>query len=116
MSTINPYDNPTNPNTPVAPLPGRSKFAVKRLDVISVGAMMGGLYVLIGLIVGAIFTGFTVLGVTAGGDPGILGAGIGAIIFLPIFYGGMGFVGGILLGILYNVVAAFIGGIKFDVE
>ena len=42
--------------------------------------------------------------------------GIGAPIFLPIFYGIMGFVGGLLSAWLYNIVAKWVGGIEIETE
>jgi hypothetical protein len=41
--------------------------------------------------------------------------GVGAVIFLPIFYGVMGLVAGAIVGALYNVFAGMVGGIEIDV-
>ncbi len=37
-------------------------------------------------------------------------------IFMPIIYGVMGFVGGIVAAALYNLFARWIGGIEVEVE
>lgn len=42
--------------------------------------------------------------------------GVGSVIFLPIFYGVLGFVFGLLTALLYNLVARFVGGIEVEVE
>jgi hypothetical protein len=42
--------------------------------------------------------------------------GVGAIIVLPIFYGGLGFVGTLIAAWLYNVIAGVVGGIELDVQ
>jgi Transmembrane domain of unknown function (DUF3566) len=46
----------------------------------------------------------------------MLGISIPLIILLPIFYGVMGFVFGIIGAVLYNLVARWIGGFEVEVE
>jgi hypothetical protein len=41
---------------------------------------------------------------------------VGAVIFLPIFYGIIGFVGGLISALLYNLIARLVGGIELEVE
>jgi hypothetical protein len=45
---------------------------------------------------------------------GLMHAGIGAIlaIFLPIFYAIAGFIGGVIVAFVYNLVAKWTGGIE----
>ncbi len=89
--------------------------------------MMGVLYACLGLI----FIPFFALAGVAGafaqhaqqaqntpGPPAALMAGImfGFGIFMPIIYGVMGFVLGIIMAAIYNVVARWIGGIEVEVE
>lgn len=87
--------------------------------------MLGALYACMGLI----FLPFLVLGAvagafvpsseqSAGAPPPALLAGImfGFGIFMPIIYGVMGFVGGIIAAALYNLFAGWIGGIEVEVE
>lgn len=42
--------------------------------------------------------------------------GVGAIIALPVFYGIMGFIGGIIMALLYNFTTGVIGGLEVEVE
>ena len=42
--------------------------------------------------------------------------GVGAIIILPIFYGGLGFVMTLIGAWIYNVLAGLVGGIELDVQ
>jgi len=42
--------------------------------------------------------------------------GMGAIVFLPIFYGVMGIVMGALTAVLYNLFAGLVGGIELDIQ
>jgi hypothetical protein len=39
---------------------------------------------------------------------------IGAIVFLPIVYGALGFVGGIIMAAFYKAVASLVGGIEME--
>ena len=73
-------------------------------------------------ILGAIVALLALLGIglaAAGGDgDAVVGMifGVGAIIFLPIFYGVLGFIGGAIMAIVYNVVAGFAGGLELALE
>ena len=55
------------------------------------------------------------INVAAGGVSSIA-LGIGVMIGLPIFYGILGFVMGMISALVYNVLAGIVGGIKFDLE
>ena len=41
---------------------------------------------------------------------------VGAIIFLPVFYGLMGLCMGAIVAALYNLLAGFVGGVAVDIE
>lgn len=92
---------------------------LKSVDVLSCGKVSGLLYLIIGFIFGFFFSVFAILG-TAFDNGSIAGFGIifgvGAIIFFPIMYGVMGFVGGVLCAALYNLIARLTGGIRFTLE
>ena len=92
---------------------------VNSIGVLSVGKMFGALYALLGVIIGAFFSLISIIGVAAGAQnagPAALLVGAGAIIILPVFYGLLGFVGGIIMAVLYNVVASVTGGIEFELK
>lgn len=92
---------------------------VLKIDVISLGKILGAIYGIFGLIAGLFITLISLVGAAAlGGNAGTLGVifGIGAIIFLPLFYGIMGFVVGALMAVIYNFVAQKFGGIKMDLK
>jgi hypothetical protein len=42
--------------------------------------------------------------------------GVGAIIFLPLFYGVLGLIGGALGAALYNLFAGLFGGIELETQ
>jgi hypothetical protein len=90
------------------------KFVVKRVGVLSLAKTFGVIYAVIGLILGAFMTLFSLVG--AGMVQSGLGVlfGVGAIILLPIFYGLAGFVVGALVAFVYNFVAGFVGGIELE--
>ena len=96
---------------------------IRRLGPLSLGKMLGGLYFIMGLIFGLIISIMSMVipamshsGTAQGG--GLVGIMFGAfaVIALPIFYGAMGFVGGLLSAVLYNVIARFMGGIEIEFE
>lgn len=98
---------------------------IKKIGVLSLGKILGLLYAMMGLIVGALYSLFTLIGLSmsqafspSSGPALVFGLifGIGAIIFLPVFYGVMGFIVGIVTAVLYNFIASKLGGLEFEVE
>jgi hypothetical protein len=93
---------------------------VKRLGPLSFAKVTGVLYGLFGLIAGCIFALIALAGGAVSDKPGgpVFGAlfGVGAIVFLPILYGGLGFVMTLLMAALYNGVARWVGGVEIQVE
>ncbi|MEO0534817.1 MAG: hypothetical protein AAF215_13245 [Cyanobacteria bacterium P01_A01_bin.123] len=91
------------------------KVTVKSLDPISLGKIQGIILAVIGLIAGVFFALFSVIGGLAADSPiAAIGGGIGAIIFVPVFYGVLGFIGGLLTAVIYNLAASSVGGIEME--
>jgi hypothetical protein len=42
--------------------------------------------------------------------------GVGAIVFFPILYACIGFIGALIAAWLYNLVAGMVGGIELEVQ
>lgn len=84
---------------------------IKRFGWLSVGLVFGAMYLIIGLIVGVIFFLLSLVAVqeTAFG-------GIAALILSPVLYGALGFIGGIIVAALYNLVAPVVGGIRIETQ
>ena len=99
-------------------------MVVKRVGPLSVAKNAALLYAVLGLIFGALFSLAAMAGAfsAAGEEGGGLAAGmaglfgVGAIVILPIFYACLGFVGALIMSVLYNIVASMVGGIELDVE
>ncbi len=94
-------------------------MVLKRIDVLSAGKVSGVIYAGIGLIVGAFFSLFSLVGLAAVGDDNgayALLMGIGAVIFMPIFYGVVGFIGGVVGAVIYNIAASVLGGIELELQ
>jgi hypothetical protein len=97
---------------------------IKSLGPFSVAKINGILGAIMGFIFGIFFTLFTLLigavasGFGEGPEPTFITGlfGIGAVIFMPIFYGIVGFLSGLIAAWLYNVIAGWIGGIEIEFE
>lgn len=98
------------------------KKILKKLGVLSLAKMEGGIMAVIGLIIGIIFT---IVGTIMGGDifgrpaiSAIFDAGLGflLIIIVPILYAVAGFILGAIGAFLYNIIAERIGGVEMDFE
>jgi hypothetical protein len=97
-------------------------MVIKRVNALSAAKVMGLLGLGIGLVLGAFMSlAALVLGgaAFASDEPGgaLVGMifGVGAIVMLPLFYGGVMFVGGLIQALLYNVAARFTGGVEVEV-
>jgi hypothetical protein len=95
-------------------------MVIKRIAPLSFAKIAGTLYAAMGLVFGCIVSLIAVAGGfgSEGSPIPAFGAilGVGAIFILPIFYGGIGFVGTLIAASLYNVVAGLVGGIELDVQ
>lgn len=70
---------------------------------------------LVGLIIGLFFALISMVGGALLGEAASVAIfGIGAIIYFPIINGIIGFIGGALMALLYNLIAGWIGGIEVE--
>ncbi|MEO6971323.1 MAG: DUF3566 domain-containing protein [Chthoniobacterales bacterium] len=97
---------------------------IKRIAPLQAGKMLAVVYGCMGLIFLPFFALAGVLGAFAQhahssqAAPAALVGGlmIGMGVFMPIIYGVMGFIFGVIGAALYNLVARWIGGIEVEVE
>ena len=93
---------------------------IKRVGPLSVAKIAAALYAIMGLIAGAVFSLFTAAGAFGRGSedafvfPMMFGAA--SIVFFPILYACLGFVGSLIFTALYNVLAGVVGGVEVDVQ
>lgn len=85
---------------------------IKKFDVLQTGKVLGALYVILGLLIGIVVSIVNTSGYMM--SYRMMDGGFIPIVTLPILYGLIGFVGGMLMAWLYNFVAKHIGGIKFN--
>jgi hypothetical protein len=96
---------------------------VTRIRPLSLAKVTTAIYAAIGLFIGAIFAVMSFFGAVAGAlthgnaEPW-MGAVIGilAIVGAPIFYGLLGFLGGLFTAAVYNLAARGFGGVEFEVR
>jgi len=104
-----------------------NRLRINKMGVLSVAKIQGLIGLIIGLLIGLIYGFFIIVyslfgagmvggdaAVAIGGGGVVLG--IVAIIFFPIFYGVLGFIGGAIGAALYNVFARVVGGIEMETE
>lgn len=93
------------------------------IRVSSLVKVLGCIYASLGLIIGVLLAIASLLGAAVGSavmgssEPWVgLIFGVGAVIALPIFYGVIGCIVGLLVGLIYNFVAAKVGGLELVLE
>lgn len=104
-----------------------AEMTIKRFGVFSVAKMYGLVTFVVGFIVGVIYglilivfgAAISALGpgrdATAGGVSTVV-MGIIMMIAFPIMYGLLGFIGGAIGALIYNIMAGVVGGVKFELE
>ena len=109
-----------------------NKRVLQKVGVVSAGKVMGALYLVLGFLIGTLYGFFflmaTLFGSTlAASDPAfndLAGLGIGGgiagslamAVCIPVFYGVLGFIAGVIMAFVYNLVARFTGGLELEVE
>lgn len=93
---------------------------VKSIGILSLAKVLGVMYAVMGLVFGIMFAVASsflsaVAPDSAGPQLGFM-FGTGAVVFLPVIYGVMGFVFGALAGWIYNITAGLIGGLEIELE
>ena len=97
---------------------------IQKVGVLSLGRILGALYAALGLVIGASVSVVALVGGLAsqmGGETQMAGIvavvmGVGAIVFFPLLYGLMGFLSGLLMALVYNLVAKVSGGLEIEIE
>ena len=108
--------------TPVPPVTTTTR-RLKRIAPLQLGLMLGVTYALISIIIIPFFLLFTIgagaaaraAGHNSAGVAGVFGFGAAFVVVLPILYGVIGFIGGVIGAFVYNLVAKWIGGIEVEV-
>lgn len=98
-------------------------MVLKSIGVLSAAKVVGVLYAVMGLLAGLVFGAFfAMLPAVAAGEPAAVHTwmapmfGFGAVLFMPIVYGVIGFVGGAIAALVYNGLAGVIGGLELRLE
>lgn len=95
-------------------------MVIKRLGPVSLAKIVGTLYVVLGLIVGGIFSLAALAGAIAFDQPDTPAffklMGVTAVFVFPIFYGCIGFFASLIAAWLYNILAGVVGGIEIEIQ
>lgn len=104
-----------------------NKLRIRKLGILSVAKIYAVIMLVISLLIsipyGLIIIVYSLFGAgmmkgeaafAVGGGGVVLGIGI--MIGLPILYGVLGFIGGALGALVYNIFSGIVGGIEIEVE
>jgi hypothetical protein len=104
-----------------------NRLRIKKLGILSVAKIQGLVMLVISLLIsipyGLIIILYALFGASMLGGNGALALGGGGVVLgivimigLPIFYGIIGFVGGAISALVYNLFSGMVGGIEIEVE
>jgi hypothetical protein len=88
---------------------------ISRIEPGQLALVMGGTYVLFGIIGAVLVYAFASMIPSASSSTFGMMTGFG-VILIPVFYGIFGYIGGFIAAVIYNVVCGTVGGIKVTVE
>ena len=104
------------------------EMTIRRFSVFSVAKIQSLLMFVIGLIIGVLYglifmiAGAAMTALVPGRDSQTM-SGVGSVVVgliimiaVPIFYGVIGFIGGAIGAMVYNIAAGVVGGIRFELE
>lgn len=111
--------NPFEVQSPELAVAGEnSRVRVKRIGILSTSLFAGTILASMSLLVVMIFGLLLLAGIAANGDAQVGGAeafgSIAVLLFVPVIYGGAGFVGGAISAFMYNLIAGITGGIALE--
>ncbi len=91
---------------------------IKSVGVLSVAKIMGLMYACMGLLFAPLFLLIGVLASAAGQHNSPLAGifSVGFAVLMPVFYGVIGFIAGLIGALLYNLFARWVGGFELEME
>ncbi len=89
---------------------------IKSVSSKSIAKLSALMHAVFGFIAGIFFLLISLLASNEESGVVALIFGLGAPIALPIFYGLMGWIGGYIVGWVYNLLAKRVGGIQVEIE
>jgi hypothetical protein len=96
----------------------RLMHIIKSVGVLSVAKIMGMIYGCMGLIFAPMFLLIGLMGSALGQRNSPLAGifGVGFAVLMPVFYGVLGFIAGLIGALLYNLFARWVGGFELEME
>lgn len=99
-------------------------MVITKVGVMSLGKLLGLIYAAVGALFGLLYALFGIVGggamLAMGGNDGplgggmMMGMGLAAVVVLPILYGILGFIGGLLTALFFNIAAKYTGGLEIE--
>jgi hypothetical protein len=87
---------------------------LKRIAVLQAGIVLAALYAIPGLIILVSMGIFMLAATSAGGEAMAAVLPMLPMMLMVLFYPALGFVGGMVMALLYNLSAGWVGGFRFE--
>ena len=93
------------------------KYEISEIDILSLGKVVAAVYAACGLISWLFIPLFLLIPMGGNGEEMFAkGVTIFFLLAAPIVYAIFGFIGGLVAGLIYNIMARSIGGLRFTLR
>ena len=90
---------------------------LRNINAVQFGIVYGAVCAVIGFVIAVLMLPFYGAMSAMGGGRGIFpGMGIGSVIIFPVMYFIIGFIGGAITALVYNIVAGWTGGVEVTLD
>ena len=92
------------------------RYEISEIDIFSLGKVVAAVYAAIGLVSWLFVPLFLLVPMNGGGEAFAKGIMIFFVLAAPLFYAIFGFIGGLIAGLIYNIMARSVGGLRITLR
>lgn len=93
------------------------RYEISEIDILSLGKVVAAVYAAIGLVSWLFVPLFLLIPMNGGGEEAFAkGIMLFFLLAAPLVYAVFGFIGGLVAGLVYNIMARSVGGLRFTLR
>lgn len=93
------------------------KYEISEIDIFSLGKVVAAVYAAVGLVSWLFIPLFLLIPMNGGGEEAFAkGITVFFLLSAPLVYAIFGFIGGLIAGLIYNIMARSVGGLRITLR